>query len=1234
MHALYCTWWDRTPVRRLRRSGYSRRPHARALLRVVGMKTTAEAYIVYMGERLKMEAVSTPSLHKTLLNQVITSDGASERLIHCYSKSFNAFAAMLTEEEANKLSSMDEVVSVFLSQQRKLHTTRSWNFMGFPTRVPHATFESEVIVGILDTGIWPESKSFDDAGFGPPPQKWKGTCQTSNNNFTCNNKIIGARYYHFNGSIIANDILSPRDSDGHGTLVSSIAAGGLVANASVSGLAEGTARGGVPSARLAVYKVCWVENCDDANILAAFDDAIADGVDIISISIGSEQPEDYFSDSIAIGSFHAVKNGILVSASAGNSGPGKYSVENFAPWLLTVAASTIDRKFISQVKLGNGDVYQGMAVNTHSSNGALYPLIYAANAPNASAGFNGSTSRFCEQGTLDDKLCKGSVVLCDAASDGFNDGSGPQFAGAVGTIIRAEGEYDFAFQIKYPLSVLGPNDGAKVLQYYYKTSHPKANVAKSEGVFDNRAPYVASFSSRGPNPITSNLLKPDLTAPGVDILAAWSPLSLQISSLYGIMSGTSISCPHVSGSAAYVKSFNPTWSPAAIKSALITTAYIMSPKKNVEAEFAYGAGHVNPLGALKPGLVYDADETDYVKFLCGQGYTTKNLRRVTGDSSSCTSETNGTIFDLNYPTFALSINKGKPFSATFHRIVTNVGDSNSSYIATVTVPNGIEINVNPQVLSFESVLEKKSFVLTLKGETNGTLLSASLVDDASERLIHSYTRSFNAMAAMLSEEEAKKLSNMDEVVSVFPSQRRELHTTRSWDFMAFPSSAPHAAFESDVVVGMLDTGIWPESESFDDAGFGPPPHKWNGTCETAKHNFTCNNKVIGARYYHLQGNISAGNIASPRDTAGHGSHTSSTVAGRLVANASLSGLAQGTARGAVPSARLAVYKVCWDNEGCYDVDLLAGFDDAVADGVDIISISIGSSFPSAYFSDPIAIGSFHAVKNGVLVSASAGNSGPGNYSVANFAPWMLTVAASTIDRKFISQVKLGNGDVYQGMAVNTEGAKDKLYPLIYAANAPNKTGGFDGSISRFCIEGTLDRKLSRGSVLICDSLNDGSGPQLAGAVGAIMPAQGANDFAFEFKLPVSVLGVNDTAKVLLYSNKTRNPTAYVAKSEGVLDGLAPYVVSFSSRGPHPITSNLLKPDLAAPGVDILAAWSPLSTQKSSLYNIISGTSMACPHVSGSAAYVKSFNPTWSPAAIKSALITTSTSSHHLSLLQF
>ncbi|KAG0450251.1 hypothetical protein HPP92_026969 [Vanilla planifolia] len=684
-----------------------------------------KAYVVYLGDGLTdLDEGSVKSLHSSLLGQVVTSEigAAAERLIHSYTKSFNGFAALLSEEEAEALSEMNEVVSVFPSERRELHTTRSWNFMGFPTTSYRSVFESDVVIGMLDTGIWPESDSFDDTGFAPPPARWRGACE-ANHNFTCNNKVIGARFYHLNGNISDDNIASPRDSDGHGTHTASTAAGRLVPNASLAGLAEGTARGGVPSARLAVYKVCWDgEGCSDIDLLAAFDDAIADGVDVISLSIGSPISRPYFSDAIAIGSFHATKQGILVSSSAGNNGPSRSTVANFAPWMLTVAASTIDRKFVSFVELGDGHVFQGTAINTDGADGKLYPLIYGANAPNKSS--PGSASRFCSSGSLDGQRSKGKVIFCDSLSTG----SGPLRAGAVAAIMETDDSNDVAYEFDLPVSVLSANDSAIVRRYINSTSHPTARVFKSKGLFDGEAPYVVSFSSRGPNPVTPNILKPDLTAPGVDILAAWSPISVDKSSVtYNIISGTSMACPHVSGLAAYVKSFHPKWSPAAIKSALITTAFTMSTTKNADAEFAYGAGHVNPLSAINPGLVYDVETSDYVKFLCGQGYTAGELRKVTGDSSQCTEKNNGTVLHLNYPTFALSVPRGKQFSVTYHRTVTNVGVAKSTYAVNMTTPLGVEISVDPAVLSFEEVLEKKSFVVKVWGKMKNDSVSAALV---------------------------------------------------------------------------------------------------------------------------------------------------------------------------------------------------------------------------------------------------------------------------------------------------------------------------------------------------------------------------------------------------------------------------------------------------------------------------------------------------------------------------
>jgi len=279
---------------------------------------------------------------------------------------------------------------------------------------------------------------------------------------------------------------------------------------------------------------------------------------------------------------------------------------------------------------------------------------------------------------------------------------------------------------------------------------------------------------------------------------------------------------------------------------------------------------------------------------------------------------------------------------------------------------------------------------------------------ASDRILRSYKRSLNGFAAKLSKEEAHKLSGMNEVVSVFPSRTLELLTTRSWDFLGFPQTPiQELPLEGDVIVGMLDTGVWPDSPSFSDEGFGPPPSRWKGTC----HNFTCNNKIIGARAYN-GGSSSSGQ--SPLDDDGHGSHTASTAAGRAVGNVSMYGLAGGTARGGVPGARLAIYKVC-----CGEADILAGFDDAIADGVDVISISIGSPFPFDYFGDVIAIGSFHAMRRGVLTSAAAGNSGLDFGNVCNVAPWMLSVAASSIDRRFVDRIVLGNGKTIVGASINT-----------------------------------------------------------------------------------------------------------------------------------------------------------------------------------------------------------------------
>ncbi|GMY30185.1 cucumisin-like isoform X1 [Fagus crenata] len=679
-----------------------------------------KVHIVYMGERPQGD-FSVASTHHSMLARVLGSTStAKESLIYSYGRSFNGFAAKLTDEEVAKFSEMEGVISVLPNHKLELHTTRSWDFIGFSKGKLGLPLEGDVIIGLIDTGIWPESESFNDEGLSSPPSKWKGKCQGAN--FTCNNKIIGARYYNSNSSFGITDFKSPRDSEGHGTHTSSTAAGREVVGASYFGLASGTARGGVPGARIAVYKVCWSSGCSVADTLAAFDDAIADGVDIISVSLGFGfgQSLRYFEDPIAIGSFHAMRKGILTSSSAGNSGPYPYSVANYAPWILTVAASIIDRKFVAQVVLGNGQSFTGLSINSFELDGISFPLIWGGDAANYSAGADPDISKFCLDGDMNSDKVQGKIVFCET----LWYGSGILSAHGVGVIMADSSITDFAFSYPLPATVISVEDGLKIFDYIRSTEEPYATILVGETWNDIMAPYVVSFSSRGPNPITPDILKPDITAPGVDILAAWSPVAAPSideddtrSVKFNIISGTSMSCPHTSGAAAYVKAAHPNWSPAAIKSALMTTAYIVDSKKHEDVlEFAYGSGHINPLQAVNPGLVYDATEADYIDFLCKQGYNTTTLKLITGDNSSfCNTLKPGRAWNLNYPSFSVAVEDGQQVNAVFTRTVTNVGSPNSTYTLRTYMPASINVTVEPTVLSFSAIGEKKTFTVEVSG---------------------------------------------------------------------------------------------------------------------------------------------------------------------------------------------------------------------------------------------------------------------------------------------------------------------------------------------------------------------------------------------------------------------------------------------------------------------------------------------------------------------------------------
>ncbi|MBA0693334.1 hypothetical protein Goari_003709, partial [Gossypium aridum] len=283
-----------------------------------------------------------------------------------------------------------------------------------------------------------------------------------------------------------------------------------------------------------------------------------------------------------------------------------------------------------------------------------------------------------------------------------------------------------------------------------------------------------------------------------------------------------------------------------------------------------------------------------------------------------------------------------------------------------------------------------------------------------------------------------------------------------------------------------------------------------------------------------------------------------------------------------------------------------------------------------------------AVQHGITVVCSAGNDGPDPGTVVNAAPWIVTVAASTIDRAFESDVVLGDNTVIKGEGINFANIqKSPVYPIVYGKSAKKKDA--DVNDSRNCNTNSLDQELVKGKIVVCENLDKTYANEhmdevkQLGGIGVVLIDYDSKGMASSFgTFPMTVISSEDGAKVLSYINSTKNPVATILRTTSPTKYTpAPIIAYFSSRGPSTIPKNILKPDIAAPGVNILAAWMGNDTAEAPegkdppLYNLISGTSMACPHVSGIAATVKSKNPTWSPSAIRSAIMTTANQINNL-----
>ncbi|XP_022757163.1 subtilisin-like protease SBT1.1 [Durio zibethinus] len=740
-----------------------------ALLLLVFVATTSNAltnkqtYIVHMDKTKITTSDQSPGNSKEWYESVIDSitelsaeeeeehesESTSPQLIYVYKTAISGFAAKLSTKQLESLKRLNGFLSATPDEMLTLHTTRTPQFLGLELgkglwSAPN--LESDVIIGVVDSGIWPEHVSFQDEGMSPVPSRWKGACEEGTNfsQSNCNKKLIGARAF-FQGYEAAGgrinetkDYRSARDAEGHGTHTASTAAGNLVANASIFGLAKGSAGGVRYTSRIAVYKVCWSVGCVSSDILAAIDQAILDGVDVLSLSLGGST-KPYHSDEIAIGAFQAIKKGIFVSCSGGNSGPSRSTVSNTAPWIMTVAASYLDRSFPTTVKLGDGQTFEGQSLYVGKATKQL-PLVYGKTAGDI-------TAVFCIDGSLKRKLVKGKIVVCQRGINSRAEkGEQVKLAGGAGMLLvntENEGEELFADAHILPATTLGSLAGKAIKTYLNSTKIPTASVTFQGTVYDKPAPVMAAFSSRGPNKVGPDLIKPDVTAPGMNILAAWPPLTspTQLKSdkrsvLFNVVSGTSMSCPHVSGIAALLKSVHKDWSPAAIKSALMTTAYVLDNKhrqivdvafsdSTIATPLAFGSGHVEPEKASDPGLIYDITPEDYQNYLCSLNYSASEIALFAGEGFTCPKVPTIQPGDLNYPSFAVNFKRSsKRNSLTFKRTVTHVGIPNVTYVVQGNEPNGVSMMIEPEILTFAKPGQKLSYKITFT-EKKGTRLQES-----------------------------------------------------------------------------------------------------------------------------------------------------------------------------------------------------------------------------------------------------------------------------------------------------------------------------------------------------------------------------------------------------------------------------------------------------------------------------------------------------------------------------
>jgi hypothetical protein len=521
------------------------------------------------------------------------------------------------------LLAVDGVVAVQQNDLRQPLTDSSTEFIGADTLYPGLGGTSNagagVIFGVLDSGAWPEHPSYADLGnLGAPPAKADGTPRTCDfgdnpltaptDPFVCNNKLISGEAFLDTYLSVVTDPVEPyttaRDSNGHGTHTGTTSAGNAVASTPVLGVDQGPANGVAPGAWVAVYKVCGILGCFSTDSAAAVEQAILDGVDVINFSIsGGTNP---LTDVVELAFLDAYAAGVFVAASAGNEGPGASTANHLSPWTTTVAASTQTREFQSTLTLTSSDGTSLVLTGSSITDGVdtATPVVLSSTTP---------VGDLCNTpvpaGTF-----TGVIVACKRGGNARVEKSFNVYeGGAVGMILYnptlADTETD-----NHWLPTVHLADGTDFVAYF--NAHPDVSATFTQGVkVDGAGDVMAAFSSRGPAGL---FIKPDVTAPGVQILAGHtptpeSPLEGPPGNYYQAIAGTSMSSPHVAGAAILLKAMHPDWTPGQIKSALMTTATTAVVKEDLTTPadpFDMGAGRIDLTVAGNPGLTFDATADD------------------------------------------------------------------------------------------------------------------------------------------------------------------------------------------------------------------------------------------------------------------------------------------------------------------------------------------------------------------------------------------------------------------------------------------------------------------------------------------------------------------------------------------------------------------------------------------------------------------------------------------------